>query len=203
MPLLGEWILRTALQQLAHWQKMQLSGISIAVNLSVYQLRSLHFIDRLMEMVESTKVSPVMIDLELPERLIMEDLNRSKLLLAELHHRGFSTAIDDFGSGCLSHLPYLPVNILKLDKCFVRDLHRNKNNQVIVRAIVEMAQGLNISTVASGVETAKELSILKQLKCHSMQGYLFSPALAAKDFERLLLESSGATIKPNGKSSLG
>ena len=187
---LGEWILETALQQLAHWQKIRLSGISIAVNLSAYQLRSPHFIGRLMTLVETAQVSPVMVDLELPEHLIMEDLSRAKYLLAELQHKGFSTAIDDFGSTSLSHLQYLPVNILKLGKCFVRDLHNNRSNQVIVRAIMEIARGLNISTIASGVETARELSILKQLKCQSMQGYLFSPALTAQDFEKLLLESS-------------
>lgn len=200
---LGEWVLEAALQQLFYWQKKQLSGISIAVNLSIYQLRSPHFIDRLMTMVEAARVSPVMMDLELPERLIMEDLNRAKLLLTELQHRGFSTAIDDFGSGSLSHLQYLPVNILKLDKCFVRDLHQNRSNQVIVRAILDMAQGLNISTIASGVETARELSILKQLKCQSMQGYLFSPAITAKDFEMLLLESSKRHPQPDAGSLHG
>lgn len=187
---LGEWILEAALQQLSHWQKKQLSGISIAVNLSGYQLRSPQFINRLMAMVNNTHVSPVMIDLELPESLIMKDLSQAKQLLTKLQNQGFSTAIDDFGSGCLSHLQYLPVNILKLDKCFVRDLHQNRSNQVIVRAIMEMARGLNISTIANGVETARELSILKQIKCQSMQGYLFSPALTAQDFEMLLLESS-------------
>ncbi|MFG6094443.1 EAL domain-containing response regulator [Leptothoe sp. ISB3NOV94-8A] len=187
---LGEWILETALQQLAHWQRIQLSGISIAVNLSAHQLRSSQFIDRLMTLVEAVKVNPVMVDLELPERLIMEDFGRAKLLLADLQSRGFSIAIDDFSFGSLGYLQSLPVNILKLDKCFVRDLHNNRSNQVIVRAIMEMARGLNISTIAGGVETARELSILKQLKCHSMQGYLFSPALSAKDFEKLLLGSS-------------
>lgn len=187
---LGEWILETALQQLSYWQKKQLSGISIAVNLSDYQLRSPQFIGRLMAMVNNANVSPVMMDLELPESLIVKDLSQAKLLLSELQSQGFSTAIDDFGSGCLSHLQYLPVNILKLDKCFVRDLHQNRSNQVIVRAIMEMARGLNISTIANGVETARELSVLKQTKCQSMQGYLFSPALTAQDFEILLLESS-------------
>lgn len=187
---LGEWILETALQQLARWQKIRLSGISIAINLSGHQLHSLNFTSRLMAIVKAAKVNPVMIDLELPERLIMEDLSRAKSLLADLQNKGFSTAIDDFGSGSLSHLQYLPISILKLDKCFVRDLHQNTINQVIVRAITEMARGLNISTIANGVETARELSILKQLKCQSMQGYLFSPALAVKDFEKLLLESS-------------
>lgn len=187
---LGEWILETALQQLAHWQKKQLSAISMAINLSAYQLRSPHFIHRLMAMVEATGISPVMIDLELPERLILEDLSQAKLLLAELSDQGFSIAIDDFGSGSLSHLQYLPVNILKLDKCFVRNLHQNKSNQVIVKAIMDIARGLNISTIANGVETARELSVLKQLKCHSMQGYLFSPALTAQDFATLLLEST-------------
>ena len=187
---LGEWILETALQQFAYWQKIRLPGISIAINLSVYQLRSLHFLERLMTLVNKAQVSPVMIDLELPERLIMEDLSRAKYLLTELQQQGFSTAIDDFGSGSLSHLQYLPVNILKLDKCFVRNLYSNRSNQVIVRAIIEMARGLNISTIANGVETARELSILKQLKCQSIQGYLFSPALTAQDFKKLLLESS-------------
>lgn len=192
---LGEWILETALQQLAYWQKIRLPGISIAINLSVYQLSSPDFIDQLMTLVNAAQVNPVMIDLELPERLIMEDLSRAKHLLTELQQRGFSTAIDDFGSGSLSYLQYLPVNILKLDKCFVRNLHSNRSNQVIVRAIIEMARGLNISTTASGVETARELSILRQLKCHSIQGYLFSPALTAQDFEKLLLEPSKGQTK--------
>ncbi len=186
---LGEWILEAALRQLSHWQTNQLSGISLAVNLSSYQLRSDQFIGRLMTMVNEAKVSPIMMDLELPERLVIEDLSRAKGLLTELQRKGFSTAIDDFGCSSLSHLQYLPVNILKLDKCFVRDLYQNKSNQIIVKAIMEMARGLNISTIAIGVETAKELSVLKQLKCQSMQGYLFSPALPAKDFETLLLES--------------
>ena len=193
---LGEWILETALRQLAYWQKKQLSAISMAINLSAYQLRSPYFLDRLMAMVKTVNISPVMIDLELPERLILEDLSQAKLLLAALQSRGFSIAIDDFSSGSLSHLQYLPVNILKLDKCFVRNLHQNRSNQVIVRAIMDIARGLNISTIANGVETARELSTLKQLKCHSMQGYLFSPALTAQDFEMLLLESSKRQSNP-------
>ena len=192
MPSLGDWILGAALQQLSRWQTMRLSGISLAINLSAYQLQNPIFIDRLMSLVSIAGVTPVMIDLELPEGLIMADLDRAKPLLATLQQGGFSTAIDDFGSGysSLSHLQHLPVNILKLDKCFVRDLHHNKSNQIIVKAIMDMAQGLNIATVASGVETARELSILKQLGCQSMQGYLFSPALTAQDFETLLLDSS-------------
>ncbi|MEO0395350.1 MAG: EAL domain-containing response regulator [Cyanobacteria bacterium P01_A01_bin.137] len=193
---LGEWIVEAALQQLAHWQKKQLSAISMAINLSAHQLRSPHFLNRLMAMVKTVSISPVMIDLELPERLILEDLSQAKLLLAELQSQGFSTAIDDFSSGSLSHLQYLPVNILKLDKCFVRNLHQNRSNRVIVRAIMDIARGLNISTIANGVETARELSILKQLKCHSMQGYLFSPALTAQDFETLLWESSTTHARP-------
>ncbi|MEM9807519.1 MAG: GGDEF domain-containing phosphodiesterase [Cyanobacteria bacterium P01_D01_bin.56] len=200
---LGEWILEAALQQLAQWQTKQLSGISLAVNLSSHQLRSAQFIDRLMAMVNTAQISPIMMDLELPERLVTEDLSQAKGLLTELQKRGFSTAIDDFGCSSLSHLQYLPVNILKLDKCFVRDLHQNHSNQIIVKAIMEIAWGLNISTIAIGVETARELSTLKQLKCQSMQGYLFSPALPAKDFETLLLKSSKkyskSVVKPLAK----
>ncbi|MEO0868563.1 MAG: EAL domain-containing protein, partial [Cyanobacteria bacterium J06642_11] len=141
-------------------------------------------------------VNPIMMDLELPECVVTDDLSRAKGVLTELKDKGFSTAIDDFGCSSLSHLQYLPVNILKLDKCFVRDLHRNRSNQIIVKAIMEMAWGLNISTIAIGVETARELSVLKQLKCQSMQGYLFSPALPAEDFETLLLESLKKYPKP-------
>ncbi|MEA5464430.1 EAL domain-containing response regulator [Leptothoe sp. PORK10 BA2] len=197
---LGEWIIETALRQLTHWQKKQFSAISMALNLSSYQLRSSDFIHRLMAMVKATSISPVMIDLELPERLILEDLSQAKSLLAELSKRGFSPAIDDFSFSSLSHLPDLPVNILKLDKCFVRNLHQNTNNQVIVKAIMDIARSLNISTIANGVETARELSVLKQLKCHSMQGYLFSPALSAQDFETLLLESTKRS--PNRRPGL-
>ena len=197
---LGEWIFEAALQQLAHWQTKQLMGISVAVNLSAHQLNTPRVIDRLFSLVDAAGVSPIMVDLELPESLLMEDLSRSKLLLTQLQRRGFSIAIDDFGSSSLSYLQHLPVNILKLDKCFVRDLHQNQSNQIIVRAIMEMARGLNISTIANGVETPRELSILKQLKCESMQGYLFSPPLPAQDFEKLLRNASKK--QPNPAMSL-
>lgn len=189
---LGDWVLQKALQQLSRWQKMELSGLTMAVNLSAYQLNSSSFIERLTAAVNMASVNPIMLDLELPESVIMADPNYALKLLTNLQSLGFSIALDDFGSGLstLSHLQHLPVNILKIDKCFVRDLHQNRANQIVVKAIMEMARGLNISTTASGVETARELAILKQLNCRTMQGYLFSPALPAEDFETLFLQKN-------------
>lgn len=200
---LGEWVLQEAMEQLRRWQNTQLSGVSLALNLSEYQVRHPGFMDRLAAIVRESGMSPVMMDLELTESLVMEDVETSQKLLHRLQEEGFSTAIDDFGTGhsSLGQLQRLPINILKLDQCFVRELHNNQRNQVVVKAIMDMAHGLNIVTVAEGVETAQELLVLKELACRAMQGYLFSPALSAADFENLLQrqQANGYQLLPRTK----
>jgi diguanylate cyclase (GGDEF)-like protein len=190
---LGEWLLRAVCTQLRIWHHQSALAITTAVNLSAKQFQSPSFRARLIQILNEEGVSPALIDLELTESLLVRDIPTTCKILQFWQEMGFSIAIDDFGTGysSLGYLQQLPINILKIDKCFVRDLHRNFSNLVIVKAIMEMAHGLNISTLAEGVETAEELAALKQLNCGAMQGYLFSPALVPEEFEKLLIRNQG------------
>ena len=185
----GEWVLHNACQQMRQWHQRDLFALTLAINLSAKQLQQDDFRQRLIETVEHYSVSPALIDLELTESVLVTQTESVSQLLQDLQEVGFSVAIDDFGTGysSLGYLQQLPINILKIDKCFVRDLNKNTGNMVIVKAITEMAHGLNINTIAEGVETAEELAVLQQLNCEAMQGYLYSPPLSVKDFEQLLV----------------
>lgn len=186
---IGEWVLRAACAQLNQWHHSACFAITTAINLSAKQFQSPHFQHRLVTILEEEGISPALLDLELTESLLIEDIETTCKMLKSLQEMGFCIAIDDFGTGysSLGYLQQLPINILKIDKCFIRDLDSNSGNMIIVKAIIDMAHGLNITTIAEGVETAEELAALKQVKCEAMQGYLFSPAIAADAFEKLLL----------------
>jgi diguanylate cyclase len=185
---IGDWVLRNACRQVRQWQQNERSAITLSVNLSAKQLAQPQFEAHLLETLTQEGVSPPWLDLELTESVLIQDLEATQKTLKSLQTRGFNIAVDDFGTGysSLGYLQHLPINILKIDKCFVRNLDQNLGNSVIVKAIIDMAQGLNITTIAEGVETAEELSCLKQLGCQAMQGYVFSPAISAPAFEKLI-----------------
>ncbi|MEO0539658.1 MAG: EAL domain-containing protein [Cyanobacteria bacterium P01_A01_bin.105] len=183
-----DWVLENACKQLRHWHTSEMFAITLAINLSAKQLQQPGFQQQLLQTVKQYCVSPALIDLELTESVLISQPEGASQMFEELQAAGFSIAIDDFGTGysSLGYLQQLPVNILKIDKCFVRNLDKNEANRVIVKAITEMAHGLNISTLAEGVETPEELMVLQQLNCETMQGYLYSQPLSATDFEQLI-----------------
>ncbi|MEO1589695.1 MAG: EAL domain-containing protein [Cyanobacteria bacterium J06632_22] len=185
---IGDWVLQNACQQLRQWHTEDVFALTLAINLSAKQLQQPDFHQRLVQTVDYYGVSPALLDLELTESVLITQPDTVRNLLRDLQDVGFSVAIDDFGTGysSLGYLNQLPINILKIDKCFVRGLDQNTGNMVIVKAITEMAHGLNISTIAEGVETLEELAMLQQFSCEAMQGYLYSPPLSAKDFENLI-----------------
>jgi diguanylate cyclase len=188
---IGDWVLRNACHQIRRWQHNAVTAITLSINLSAKQLAQPHFEAQLLETLTQEGVSPPWLDLELTESVLIQDLEATQKTLKSLQARGFSIAVDDFGTGysSLGYLQHLPINILKIDKCFVRHLDQNLGNSVIVKAIIDMAHGLNITTIAEGVETVEELSCLKQLGCQAMQGYVFSPAIPAHAFEQLIAQS--------------
>ena len=185
---IGDWVLHNACQQLGRWHTQEIFALTLAINLSAKQLQQPNFQQQLIQTVEQYGISPALIDLELTESVLITQPDSVSRLLKDLQQVGFSVAIDDFGTGysSLGYLHQLPVNILKIDKCFVRNLDKNMGNMVIVKAIVDMAHGLNVNTIAEGVETAEELAVLQQFDCEAMQGYLYSPPLSVDAFEQLL-----------------
>lgn len=187
---IGNWVIRTALQQLKSWQGNGLSGLTVAVNLSAMQFEQPELADTIMQMVKETGTEPDMLELELTEAVAMRDSENAARVIQELHTKGFRLSIDDFGTGysSLSYLKRFDIDKLKIDQSFVRDLTRDEGDQAIVDAIIQMSSSLGFSTIAEGVETAEQLAILKQKGCDQIQGYHFSRPLAPEALEDFIAD---------------
>lgn len=186
---LGEWVLKQACAQLCEWRRAGLPLVPISVNLSVHQF-SEQIVPSVRRILEECGVEPGLIELELTESASMADAGKSCALLAQLKNMGVHLAIDDFGTGYsnLNYLKRFPVDKLKLDQSFVRDILNDGDDLAISRAVVAMAHGLRLTVVAEGVECAGQLELLAGLGCDLVQGYLFSPPVPAEAFARLLVD---------------
>ncbi|HUQ27982.1 MAG TPA: EAL domain-containing protein [Usitatibacter sp.] len=183
---IGEWVLEHACTQLRDWQQRVAQGLRMSVNISVGQVADG---ERLYHAVETavtrSGIEPATLELELTESHLMQNIDEKAALLHRLGELGVGLAIDDFGTGysSLSYLKTLPVDAIKIDSSFVRDIHEDANDEAIIRAILAMAHSLHLSVVAEGVETPAQFDALKELGCDEYQGYHASPALAPADFE--------------------
>jgi diguanylate cyclase (GGDEF)-like protein len=186
---IGEWVLKTACQQNKIWQEtLGLPHLSVAVNLSLRQFQQSNLVSTVKKILEETNMHPHCLELEITESLAAHNIDFTKSILTELHDIGVSISIDDFGTGycSLSYLQKFPINALKIDKSFVSDLVNNKSDTTITRTIIALAQGLNLSVVAEGVETEEQRNLLRMLECEVMQGYLFSPPVSSDEATKLL-----------------
>ncbi len=189
---LGQWALETACEQLAVWsERPETAALSIAVNVSVRQIRHPEFVDLVMAALQNPKVSPHKLKLELTESLLAEDMEVTISKMARLKGMGVTLALDDFGMGysSLSMLKRLPLDQLKIDKSFVADILTDPNDAAIARTIVGLAQSLGLGVMAEGVETEAQRAFLAHHGCECYQGYLFSrplPIDALEDFMRAL-----------------
>jgi len=185
---IGNWVLNTALQQLARWQAAGIAIVPVAVNLSIVQFRQDALYDFICDALRETKLDPAMLDLEMTESIAMEDSERTIRVLNQLKALGVSLSIDDFGTGysSLNYLKQFKIDKLKIDQSFVRDMGRFPEDAAIITAIIGMAKGLGFKAIAEGVETKQQLEFLQVQQCDQIQGYLFSKPLPAKDFEQLL-----------------
>jgi diguanylate cyclase (GGDEF)-like protein/PAS domain S-box-containing protein len=182
---IGEWVLQNACEQLRDWQRVK-PGLKLAVNLSVGQVADGERLCRAVESaVRSSGIAAESLELELTESHLMQDIAEKSAFLRRLGDLGVGLAIDDFGTGysSLSYLKTLPVDSIKIDSSFVRDIGADANDEAIIRAIVAMAHSLHLSVVAEGVETAAQLEALRDLGCDEYQGFFESGALAAREFE--------------------
>jgi diguanylate cyclase (GGDEF)-like protein/PAS domain S-box-containing protein len=180
---IGEWVLRTACRQLKEWHDNGLSSLHIAVNLSSRQFYSQDLIETVHSILKETGISPEFLELEITESMMMNMEHASKTL-KDLKQLGCKIAIDDFGTGysSLNYLKHLPIDRLKIDRSFIRDLAENEQDDTIVSTIISMAQHLQLDVIAEGVETPEQKRILREKQCTHVQGYLYSPPITPENF---------------------
>lgn len=185
---IGEWVLQTACEQARQWREHGLR-LRLAVNVSTKQLRRADFPDMVLTILRRTGFDPATfaLTMEVTETELMENAESSAEILKNLQARGLSVSIDDFGTGysSLSYLKRLPVDTLKIDISFIRDITRSHDDAAIVKAIIALAHSLDMNVVAEGVETREQFTALRVLGCDAAQGFLFSPAVPPADFEKL------------------
>jgi EAL domain-containing protein (putative c-di-GMP-specific phosphodiesterase class I) len=166
-----------------------LPAVPVAVNISAVEFRHKSFLEGVDQILQETGVDPHYLELELTESVLMQDAESSVSLLGALKDLGVQLAIDDFGTGysSLSYLKRFPIDILKIDQSFVRDVATDSNDAAIVNAVISMGKNLKQRVIAEGVETPAQLAFLRTWQCDTGQGFLFSHPLPAADFESLLV----------------
>lgn len=175
---LGNWVLQTAIAQMSDWQKkfLSLQKAKIAVNLSGKQLLQVDLIQQIEKILQETRLDPCYLKLEITESLLMENYDRALFILQQLSQLGIELSIDDFGTGysSLGRLQSLPINTLKIDRCFVMQMEQSLEKLEIVKAIATLAHNLKISVVVEGIETATQLATIENLNCDEAQGFYFA-----------------------------
>lgn len=187
---LGTWVLKEACRQNKAWQDAGLPKLKVAVNLSARQLRDNAFVPLVVQILEETGLDPHYLELELTESALMGDASDTVCKLLRLKEMGISISVDDFGTGysSLSYLKHLPIDTIKVDRSFVRDIVNDPDDAAIVDAIVAMAHSLKLKVIAEGVETREQLDFLQKRKCQQAQGYYFARPLDPQQFEAFMLQ---------------
>jgi diguanylate cyclase (GGDEF)-like protein/PAS domain S-box-containing protein len=185
---IGAWVLRTACRQSRAWERAGYGAIRIAVNLSARQFAQPGLVADIERVLAETGLAPGCLDIELTETLVMEDVEGAIRTMGELKGMGVKLSIDDFGTGysSLSYLRRFPVDVLKIDRSFVRDITSSEDDAAMVSAIIELARGLRMRVIAEGVETEAQLDYLKRRGCDEVQGHVYARAAPGADVEALL-----------------
>ena len=186
---LGRMVLEQACQQAAAWAGVAGSNsIPIAVNVSARQFRQPDFVCHVLETIERTGARPENLKLEITESMLLDNLEETVAVMQSLKAHGLQFSLDDFGTGysSLAYLKRLPLDQLKIDRSFVRDILVNTTNGALAQAIISLARALGLLVIAEGVETDEQLALLSSLGCGCYQGFLFSKAVPAAEFESLM-----------------
>jgi len=191
---IGEWVLNTAFTQLKQWHKAGFTDLTMAVNLSSAQLSRPGLEDVVAKALQAADLDAGMTELEITENVTMENLEPAIAILEKLKKMGVSIAMDDFGTGysSLSYLRRLPVDVVKIDQSFVREIPDSHEDVLIAQAIIAMAQSLNLSLVVEGVENVRQLNFFRQQGCNIVQGFLFSKPVAADEILGMLAAQSAS-----------
>jgi diguanylate cyclase (GGDEF)-like protein/PAS domain S-box-containing protein len=185
---LSQWVLREACLQARSWQEAGLPSMRMAINTSAAELRSKDHLASVCAILAETHLEPRYLELELNESFLMQDLKSTATMLRALKDLGVKLALDDFGTGfsCLNNLKRLPIDTLKIDRSFVRDLTNDPDDASIVSAVISLGKSLNMQVVAEGVETREQFDFLREQHCPEAQGFYFSHPVIAGEFTQLL-----------------
>jgi EAL domain-containing protein (putative c-di-GMP-specific phosphodiesterase class I) len=186
---MGEWVLRNACAQNRQLQDAGLLRVPVAVNVSAIQFRQATFARMVGEVLDDTGLSPLHVELEVTESVVMEAPEATVEKLRELASRGLRLSIDDFGTGysSLNYLRHLRLHQLKVDRSFVNDLPRDRDSAAITRAIVSMGRSLGLTVIAEGVERTDQAAFLKDIDCAYAQGFLYCPPLPAAELAQRVI----------------
>ena len=200
---LGRWVMEKACRRLSRWQHSELRQIVLSVNVSSQQVFADDLVDIVTSAVDAAGVGPEMLELEITESLLMRDIESTIAALNTLKKLGVYLSIDDFGTGysSLSYLKRFPIDALKIDRSFVKDLHTDSDDAAICAAIIAMAQNLDLKVVAEGVELKEQLNFLRKHGCDQIQGYLISKPLPAEEFEALARKQFSSSVQIDMQSA--
>ena len=189
---IGAWVMREVCRQARAWTVADLPPTTVAVNVSAMEFRVEEFPDTLFAILEETGLDPTRLEIELTETVLLKRADSVASILRRVRERGVQVALDDFGTGysSLSYLRRFPVDALKIDQSFIRQITTAGEDTAIITAIIAMARSLNLRVIAEGVETLEELTFLRAHHCDQAQGFYFSPPVRADQFERLLRGSN-------------
>ncbi len=196
---IGRWVLRTACAQNVAWQKLGLPSVCMAVNLSLRQLTDVNLINDIKAALDDSGMAPDLLELEITESMMMSNPTKMMDVLVRIKSLGVRLAIDDFGTGysSLAQLKHFPIDTLKIDRSFIRNVPENAEDKAITHAIIAMGETLGLTVVAEGVETIEQLNYLKDQSCDEMQGFYFSRPVVPEPFAGLLREQvSTRSIEP-------
>ncbi len=194
---LGDWVLESACAQIAAWsERLETAPISLAVNISARQFRQPGFVDKVLAALRRTGANPRNLKLELTESMLVENIEDIIAKMTELKSHGLGFSLDDFGTGysSLAYLKRLPLDQLKIDSSFVRDITSDVGSRAIAQSVISLGRALGLSVIAECVESEEQRAYLSRLGCHTFQGYLFSRPLPLDEFERLWLPSAAHRV---------
>ncbi|MFA7270762.1 MAG: PAS domain S-box protein [Sterolibacterium sp.] len=197
---IGDWVLASACQQIKRWQAAGLPRLRVAVNISASQFRQKSFAERLAALLEENRLDAANLELEITESMLMHDIEEAIAIMRSLKAIDLHLSLDDFGTGfsSLSYLKRFPIDVLKLDQSFVRDVLVDPDDATIARTVIGLGHSLNLKVVAEGVETAEQLTFMQTHDCDLVQGYYFSRPLPADDFAALLKQGLAPALGSRG-----
>lgn len=198
---IGKWVMKTACVQNVAWQQQGLPAVCMAVNLSLRQLTDDNLIEDIKAALNDSGMAPNLLELEITESMVMYNPGRMISVLAKIKSMGVRLAIDDFGTGyaSLAHIKHFPVDTLKVDRSFIRNIPKDAEDKAITEAIIAMGKTLSLTVVAEGVETEEQMNFLKDHSCDEMQGYYFSKPIMPEQFADLLRKHVSSPPKRIGR----
>ncbi|MGG4555265.1 EAL domain-containing protein [Paenibacillus humicus] len=185
---MGEWIMQTVCKQLKEWQDAGMKIVPVSVNISAKRFMQKDFVSKVKRILQENSIDPSFFEIEITETSLIENEEIAIEVINDLRNFGIKVSLDDFGTGysALSYLKHFKVDSIKIDRSFVQEIGVNKQDELVVKGIIQLIQSLNINVIAEGVETEEQLYFLRKHKCNQVQGYLYSRPVKAEEFEKML-----------------